>query len=64
MEPQPKHKMNINENTTAAEAKEQIKAILHKKFAALVKSGMDPKKAIADVMGAFEQQFPGLAEKL
>lgn len=56
--------MNINENITAAEAKEQIKAILHKKFAALVKSGMDPKAAIADVMGAFEQQFPGLAEKL
>lgn len=57
--------MNVQlENMTATEAKEQIKAILQQKFAALVKSGVDPKTAILDVMGAFEQQFPGLAEKL
>jgi hypothetical protein len=57
--------MNIQlDNITAAEAKEQIKAILQKKFIALVQSGVDPKAAICDVMGAFEQQFPGLAEKL
>ncbi len=57
--------MNVQlENITAAEAKDQIKAILQQKFAALIKSGVDPKTAILDVMGAFEQQFPGLAEKL
>jgi hypothetical protein len=59
------HTMNVQlENITAAEAKDQIKAILQQKFAALIKSGVDPKTAILDVMGAFEQQFPGLAEKL
>ena len=49
---------------TASEAKSEIKAILEAKFLELIKQGMDPKAAFADVMGAFEQQFPGLVEKL
>jgi len=51
-------------NNTATEAKAKIKAILEAKFFDLVKQGMDPKAAFADVMGAFEKQFPGLVEKL
>ena len=49
---------------TASKAKSEIKAILEAKFLELIKQGMDPKAAFADVMGAFEQQFPGLVEKL
>jgi hypothetical protein len=49
-------------NTT--ESKAQIKAILESKFIELVNKGMEPKAAFADVMGAFEKQFPGLVEKL
>jgi hypothetical protein len=50
-----------NNNT---EAKAQIKAILQSKFLKLVSEGMNPETAFADVMGAFENQFPGLIEKL
>jgi hypothetical protein len=46
------------------EPKAQIKAILEAKFLELVKQGMDPKLAFMDVMGAFEQKFPGLLEKI
>ena len=50
-----------NNNT---EAKAQIKAILQSKFLKLVSEGMNPETAFSDVMGAFENQFPGLIEKL
>jgi hypothetical protein len=51
-------------NTNRTEAKAEIKAILQNKFLKLVKAGMSEQAAFADVMGAFEQQFPGLLEKL
>jgi len=49
---------------TQIEAKSQIEALLEKKFAELVKQGWSYDAAFADVMGAFEQQFPGVLEKL
>ena len=45
-------------------AKAEIKAILERKFLALVKQGMSHEEAFKDVMGAFNEQFPGLIEKL
>jgi len=55
------HTMTI---PTQIEAKSQIEALLEKKFAELVKQGWSYDAAFADVMGAFEQQFPGVLEKL
>jgi hypothetical protein len=49
---------------TDMNAKAEIKAILERKFLALVKQGMSHEEAFKDVMGAFNEQFPGLIEKL
>jgi len=51
-------------NENQIEAKAQIKSILEGKFLKLIKNGMSPEDAITDVLGAFEQEFPGLLEKL
>jgi hypothetical protein len=53
----------MTDNPTT-EAKSKVKAILEAKFLKLINEGMEPKAAFADVMGAFEQQFPGLIEKM
>jgi hypothetical protein len=63
-ERKPKNKNLKMKNTSRIEAKTEIKAILQNKFLKLVKAGMSEQAAFADVMGAFEQQFPGLLEKL
>ena len=55
---------NTNRTAAQAEAYTQIQALLGSKFADLVKAGMSPGAAFADVMGAFEQQFPGMIESL
>jgi len=55
---------NTNRTATQVEAFEYVQKLLGEKFAVLIKAGMEPKAAFADVMGAFEQQFPGMIEKL
>jgi hypothetical protein len=64
--PQDKNQKRKNKmkNENQIEAKAQIKSILEGKFLKLIKNGMSPEDAITDVLGAFEQEFPGLLEKL
>lgn len=55
---------NTNRTAAQAEAFAHVQNLLGEKFAILIKAGMEPQAAFADVLGAFEQEFPGMLEKL
>jgi len=51
-------------NESTSEAIKQVFNMLQVKVAEQMASGMSMEVAIGDVFGAFEQQFPELAQKL